>query len=363
MSIPPTAAGAGEVPPPGKPTSTASSAVPVPAVAAAEAAQARAEPVAVPAEVQPAAAQPSPGSGGRKAPGRAGRDLPAAIGVGLGLGGLVLVTLFLARPVWIGVASVGLALGTFEVVRALHGLGLRPPLLPLLAGAAAMITTAYAWGADALVLTLFVTVVVTGFWRAFGGPGDVLRDASSGIYSAIYVGFLGGFAGLLSMPPDGPRRVLAFIATVVCSDVGGYAAGVVFGKHPMAPTISPKKSWEGFAGSALSCMLAGALFLSLALHEAVWKGILFGAAMVCTATLGDLCESLMKRDIGIKDMGSLLPGHGGIMDRLDSLLVSAPVAWLLLTGLAPPLPARARVAARALHARGACDTGKSAAPA
>jgi len=297
MSTPPTAAGAGEV---------------------------------------PAAAQPSPGSGGRKAPGRAGRDLPAAIGVGLGLGGLVLVTLFLARPVWIGVAAVGLALGTFEVVRALHGLGLRPPLLPLLAGAAAMITTAYAWGADALVLTLFVTVVGTGLWRAFGGPGDVLRDASSGTYSAIYVGFLGGFAGLLSMPPDGPRRVLAFLATVVCSDVGGYAAGVLFGKHPMAPTISPKKSWEGFAGSAVSCMLAGALFLSLALHEAVWKGILFGAAMVCTATLGDLCESLIKRDIGIKDMGSLLPGHGGIMDRLDSLLVSAPVAWLLLTAFAPP---------------------------
>ncbi|MGZ4617677.1 MAG: phosphatidate cytidylyltransferase [Frankiaceae bacterium] len=297
MSIPPTAAGAGEGTPTGEPTS-------------------RAE----------APARRS----------RAGRDLPAAIGVGVGLGALVIVTLFLARPVWIGVAAVGLVMGTFEVVRALHRLGLRPPMLPLLAGAAAMTAAGYVWGAEALVLTLFVTVVVSGLWRAFGGPGDVLRDTSSATYSAIYVGFLGGFAALLSMPPDGPRRVLAFIATVVCSDVGGYAAGVLFGKHPMAPTISPKKSWEGFAGSAVCCMLAGALFLSLSLHEAVWKGILFGAALVCTATLGDLCESLIKRDIGIKDMGTLLPGHGGIMDRLDSLLVSAPVAWLLLTGLAPP---------------------------
>jgi phosphatidate cytidylyltransferase len=253
----------------------------------------------------------------------------------VGLGALVVVTLFLARPVWIGVAAVGLAMGTYELVRALHGLGLRPPLLPLLAGAAAMTATGYTWGAEALVLSLFVTVVGAGLWRAFGGPGDVLRDASSATYSAIYVGFLGGFAALMSIPPDGPRRVLAFIATVVCSDVGGYAAGVLFGRHPMAPTISPKKSWEGFAGSAFSCMLAGALFLSLALHEAVWKGILFGAAMVCTATLGDLCESLIKRDIGIKDMGSLLPGHGGLMDRLDSLLVSAPVAWLLLTAFVP----------------------------
>jgi phosphatidate cytidylyltransferase len=315
MSIPPTAAGSGEVPPasggPGGPDMSST-------------------PNAPPAQDPPAPPD------GQKRPGRAGRDLPAAIGVGVGLGALVVVTLFLARPVWIGVAAVGLAMGTFEVVRALQRLGLRPPMLPLLAGAAAMTATGYVWGAEALVLTLFVTVVGCGLWRAFGGPGDVLRDASAATYSAIYVGFLGGFAALLSMPPDGPRRVLAFIATVVCSDVGGYAAGVFFGKHPMAPTISPKKSWEGFAGSALCCMLAGALFLSLSLHEAVWKGILFGAALVCTATLGDLCESLIKRDIGIKDMGTLLPGHGGLMDRLDSLLVSAPVAWLLLTAFAPP---------------------------
>ena len=122
-----------------------------------------------------------------------------------------------------------------------------------------------------------------------------------------------------------------FIATVVCSDVGGYAAGVLFGKHPMAPTVSPKKSWEGFAGSLVSCAVAGAVFFATLLDAPPLLGALYGLAVVGTATLGDLGESMVKRDIGIKDMGDLLPGHGGLMDRLDSLLPTAPVAWLLLT--------------------------------
>jgi phosphatidate cytidylyltransferase len=135
---------------------------------------------------------------------------------------------------------------------------------------------------------------------------------------------------MMTAPADGPRRVTAFIATVVCSDTGGYVAGVLFGKHPMAPSVSPKKSWEGFAGSVLACTLAGAVFLTTLFDGTWWQGVLFGLAVVCSATLGDLGESMIKRDIGIKDMGHLLPGHGGLMDRLDSLLPTAPVAWLLL---------------------------------
>ena len=136
------------------------------------------------------------------------------------------------------------------------------------------------------------------------------------------------------VPEDGATRVLFFIATVVASDVGGYAAGVLFGKHPMAPSISPKKSWEGMAGSVLACMLVGAPpIIALALDGPWWGGLLFGAALATSATLGDLAESLIKRDLGIKDMGDLLPGHGGLMDRLDSLLPSAAVAYLLLAVL------------------------------
>ena len=147
--------------------------------------------------------------------------------------------------------------------------------------------------------------------------------------------FLAGFAALMLRPDDGPDRVVVFIVLVVLSDVGGYVAGVLFGKHPMAPTVSPKKSWEGFAGSALFCAVGGAVALPTLLDGAAWQGALFGLALMVTATLGDLGESMIKRDLGIKDMGSLLPGHGGIMDRLDSLLPAAPVAYLLLAWLVP----------------------------
>jgi phosphatidate cytidylyltransferase len=140
----------------------------------------------------------------------------------------------------------------------------------------------------------------------------------------------------MSTTGDGPRRVLTFMATVVFSDIGGYAAGVLSGgRHKMVPTISPGKSWEGFAGSLVVCMIVGAALTTLLLHAGVGYGVLFGAVMAATATLGDLGESLIKRDIGIKDMGTLLPGHGGLMDRLDSVLISAPVAWLLLRTMVP----------------------------
>jgi phosphatidate cytidylyltransferase len=139
-------------------------------------------------------------------------------------------------------------------------------------------------------------------------------------------------------PADGARRVLTFVILTICSDIGGYFAGITLGRggrHPMAPVISPKKTWEGFAGSAVACLAAGALCLPLLLHGHAWQGLLTGAAAVVAATLGDLAESMIKRDLDLKDMGTLLPGHGGILDRLDSLLVCAPVIWLLLRAFVP----------------------------
>jgi phosphatidate cytidylyltransferase len=129
--------------------------------------------------------------------------------------------------------------------------------------------------------------------------------------------------------------VVVFILLTVLSDVGGFVAGVLFGRHPMAPTVSPKKSWEGFAGSALFCAIGGAVVLPALLDGAPLEGVLLGVAIMLTATVGDLGESMIKRDLGIKDMGTLLPGHGGLMDRLDSLLPNAPVAYLLLAWLVP----------------------------
>jgi len=131
-------------------------------------------------------------------------------------------------------------------------------------------------------------------------------------------------------PDDGAGRILTFMIMVVCSDTGGYIAGVLFGKHPMAPTISPKKSWEGFAGSLLTCVAVGVGLVVWMLDGDWWVGVALGLIAVVMATLGDLCESVMKRDLGIKDMSQVIPGHGGLMDRLDSLLATIAPIWLVL---------------------------------
>ncbi|MDX6273274.1 MAG: phosphatidate cytidylyltransferase [Frankiales bacterium] len=283
-------------------------------------------PAATPAEPSPA---PAAGHG------RAGRDLPVAIAVGLGLGALVLLTLFFARPWFQLIIVLAVGIGLVELRDALGTVRIRPPLVPLLAGAIAMPVAAYADGAEALVVALLLTVSAIVAWRLVEGPVGYLPDVAAGVLAAVYVPFCAGFCALLVAPSDGARRVIIFIAAVVCSDVGGYAAGVLWGRHRLAPLVSPKKSWEGLAGSAVTCMVAGGIMLPTMLGGAVWQGVVYGLAVVASATVGDLGESMVKRDLGIKDMGRLLPGHGGLMDRLDSLLPTAPVAWLLLVWFVP----------------------------
>ena len=279
---------------------------------------------------------PPEGAPGKRAPGRAGRNLPVAIGVGLALATVITVPLYSPyRFVFIGVLAAAVALGTYEIVKALRTLGAQPPMVPLQLGGAAMVVLAYRQGAESLFLALVLTVLSCLAWRLADPAEGFLRDVAASTFTAAYVPFLAAFASLLAIPDDGPRRVTAFIAVVVCSDVGGFAAGVLFGKHPMAPSVSPKKSWEGFAGSLLACAVEGAVFFVTLFDASPLYGVLYGLAVVATATLGDLGESMVKRDIGIKDMGTLLPGHGGIMDRLDSLLPTAPVAWLLLAAFVP----------------------------
>ncbi len=267
--------------------------------------------------------------------GRAGRDLRAAIGVGLGLVALILASLLIWRPAFVGLVAAACVVGAVELTRALRSGAFRAPLVPLLVGGPAMLVLAWTRGPTGLMTGFLVTALAVLLWRLADGPAGYLRDASAGVFVALYVPLLAGFAVLLAVPDDGVARVIAFIATVVCSDVGGYAAGVLFGKHPMAPSISPKKSWEGMAGSVLACVVIGVLLFTFTFHEPWWGGALFGVALAVSATIGDLGESLIKRDLGIKDMGHLLPGHGGLMDRLDSLLPSAAVAYLLLSLFAP----------------------------
>jgi phosphatidate cytidylyltransferase len=266
---------------------------------------------------------------------RAGRNLPAAIGVGAGLAALVVGTLALYRPSFVVLLSIAVAIGVYEMVTAIATTQTRPPLVPLLAGVLVMETAAWFRGPDGLVGALLLTVLGLTVWRLADGATGYLRDVAAGNLVALYVPFLAGFATLLAHADDGVARVVLFVLTVVCSDTGGYAVGVLIGKHPMAPTVSPKKSWEGFAGSLVAGGTEGVLMMVFCFHQQWWQGALFGAAVVATATLGDLGESMIKRDLGIKDMGKLLPGHGGIMDRLDSLLPCAPVAYLLLAAFLP----------------------------
>ncbi len=131
--------------------------------------------------------------------------------------------------------------------------------------------------------------------------------------------------------------MLVVLIGVVLSDTGGYAAGVFFGRHPMAPTVSPKKSWEGFGGSVVAAAVGSALSCYFLLDVDFWWGALFGVAISVAAVLGDLGESMLKRDLGVKDMSHLLPGHGGLMDRLDSILFAVPTAYLLCRSSPGPL--------------------------
>jgi phosphatidate cytidylyltransferase len=275
------------------------------------------------------------GGGDQGAPGksasRAGRNLPAAIAVGVGLGAVILVALLTVRELFVGVVAVAVAVSTYELAGALRrGADIRVGLLPVLLGGQAVVWLAWPYERGGVLGAFVVTMLVCLIWRLKDGADGYLRDVTASIFTVAYVAVFASFAVMLVVPDDGVFRVLAFLIGVVLSDTGGYVAGVLFGKHPMAPTISPKKSWEGFAGSMVAGMVGGALTVGLMLDGQWWQGVLFGAALVVTATAGDLVESLIKRDLGIKDMGTLLPGHGGLMDRMDSLLPSAVVAWLLL---------------------------------
>jgi len=265
-----------------------------------------------------------------KATGKAGRNLPAAIGVGVGLGAVIIASLLVVKVAFLGVVALAAVVALHELSVALKERGVSLPLIPVTAGGLGILAAAYFAGEGAQTAVLGLTVVAILVWRLADGADGYLRDATAGVFGVVYVPFLAAFAMLLTAQDKGAEKVLLFLLLVVCNDTGGYAAGVLFGRHPMAPKISPKKSWEGLTGSVITAAVAGALWMDFVLHGKPWQGAVLGVAVVASATLGDLCESMIKRDLGIKDMGRLLPGHGGIMDRLDSLLPTAPIVYLLL---------------------------------
>ena len=270
---------------------------------------------------------------------KAGRNLPAAIAVSMLLGGIVIGTLIFAPREWVVILSVAMAVATHEVVKRLREGGYSMPLIPLLVGGQAMIWLTWPFGAAGALGGYGGTVLVCLIWRLLSQglqsqPVNYVRDVAVTVFLATWIPLFGAFGALLVYPEDGWARVFSFMLAVVFSDVGGYAAGVLFGKHRMVPAISPKKSWEGLAGSVVGGTVAAVLAVVFLMDKPWWVGIPLGLMLVITATLGDLVESQVKRDLGIKDMGTLLPGHGGLMDRIDGALPSAAATWIVLSLLA-----------------------------
>ena len=261
---------------------------------------------------------------------RAGRNLPAAIAVGAALGFSVIAILVFVPYVWIGVVAVAMVVATHEVVRRLRAAGYAIPVVPLLLGGQAMIWLTWPLGAAGALGAFGGTVLVCMIWRLLSGglkdaPVNYLRDVSATVFLAAWIPLFGAFGVLLVYPDDGGWRVLCLMLGVVFSDIGGYTAGVLFGKHPMVPAISPKKSWEGLCGSLVLGITASVLAVTFLLDKPAWVGVPLGLMLVITGTLGDLVESQVKRDLGIKNMGTTIAGHGGILDRIDSLIYVAPL--------------------------------------
>ena len=274
---------------------------------------------------------------------RAGRDLPAAIIVGVALAASVVVTLLYWHWGFVLLVTAMLTLGTVELHDALKRIGMNSAIVPIVVGTIALICGTYAAAthSDALpwqivmLACLGATTLMALVWRMPGGAAGYVKDAAASLFTIAYIPLLGSFAGLTVAMPNGAAKMATVLLVVMANDTGGYAVGARFGKHPMAPLISPKKTWEGLAGSVALATAVGIPLTVWWLGSSAWIGLALSLAVVAAATCGDLIESLIKRDVGIKDMSSFLPGHGGAMDRLDSILVASPVSWLLLYWLIP----------------------------
>lgn len=266
---------------------------------------------------------------------RAGRNLPVAIGVGLSLLAIIWASLAFNRVWWAMLIGAAVLVAMWEFVRTIPNSDRNTTLAVLGAGSVAIIASAWEEGLAGIAVALALSVVAFALVRLTFGVANYVRDVGVGVLGLAYIPFLASFAVALATPEDGVKRVVVLVLCVAANDTGGYIAGVLLGHHKMAPTISPKKSWEGLAGSILLTLPIVTTATTLLFDVAWWRGAVIGAVAVATATLGDLVESAIKRDLKIKDMGSFLPGHGGVLDRIDAFLISAPVIWLALSTLAP----------------------------
>lgn len=269
---------------------------------------------------------------------KGGRDLPAAIAVGVGLFAALAVGLIWAPWFFAILVATALGLGTIEVHRALLRKSMRSEIVPIVIGTVVSTLGSYAAvvaridldPTTLVIICLTATMIVALALRLRRGPEGFVGDVAASALLIAYIPLLGASVPLLLVASDGTMRILTIVACVVASDTGAFAVGVLVGRHKMAPTISPNKTWEGFAGGIVFSVAVGVLaaIYLLQIHWAI--GLLLGVLLSLAGTVGDLVESLIKRDVGLKDMSNFLPGHGGVMDRLDSMLVAVPVGWMIL---------------------------------
>jgi phosphatidate cytidylyltransferase len=269
---------------------------------------------------------------------KAGRNLPVAIGVGVGLFVPLAAGLIWAPWFFTLLIAVGLGLAAVEVHRALLLKGMRAEIRPIVVGTVVSVLGGYIAGRVDLhisavgfaAICLAATMLAALTSRLFRGAEGFIRDAAASSLLIAYIPLMGVFVPLLLAADHGRIRILIVIMCVIASDTGAFAVGVLFGRNKMAPSISPGKTWEGFAGGVAVAAVVGALGVHFLLDTPWWVGLILGALCSLGGTVGDLVESLIKRDAGLKDMSNFLPGHGGIMDRIDSMLVAVPVGWLVL---------------------------------
>ncbi|WP_083956246.1 phosphatidate cytidylyltransferase [Tersicoccus phoenicis] len=271
----------------------------------------------------------------RRTPSRAGRNLPAAIGVGLALLGALIAGLFFSPLLFTGFVAVFVVIGVLEFARAMAFRRLLLPRIPVAIGAAVLPFAAYLGGAEMLTLGYVGACLLTVLWRALDPRPGAPAVARAGVLALTWIPLMVSFALLLLRTEAGALKLTTMLLLVVANDTFGYVVGVLFGRHAMAPRVSPKKTWEGFAGSILGAAGIGLICVPVLLGRPWWVGAVLAVATVGAATVGDLAESMVKREVGIKDMGTILPGHGGVMDRLDSIVLAAPVAFLMFELLMP----------------------------
>jgi phosphatidate cytidylyltransferase len=262
-----------------------------------------------------------------------GRSLSKSVAVGLFLGGLFLLSLLIYKELFVLLAAAAAGAGAWELSSALRLKGWYVPRVPAVVGSVLIMPATYYGGAELQWLgALVIVAALILFWERREAPmqaiAHTLRDYAASAFVVIYLPLMTSFTMLLLRREDGAAWVIGFVATVALIDTAGYLVGRKLGRHKLAPGVSPKKTWEGLVASISAGTITAISFTVIFLGLDWWVGLILAAVLLLAAVFGDLAESLIKRDLGVKDMSSLLPGHGGIMDRLDSILPSALITYL-----------------------------------